>query len=80
MRAAYILIVRRDVLLGGDAFFYHLGARLLVEGHGFIEPAPFINGVVEQSASHPPLYLLWRWHAEVKHAHAAEPVGVGSQA
>ena len=59
MRAAYILIVRRDVLLGGDAFFYHLGARLLVEGHGFIEPAPFINGVVEQSASHPPLYLLW---------------------
>src|SRR5262245_40543426 len=59
VRAAYILIVRRDVLLGGDAFFYHLGARLLVEGHGFIEPAPFINGVVEQSASHPPLYLLW---------------------
>jgi 4-amino-4-deoxy-L-arabinose transferase-like glycosyltransferase len=59
VRVAYILIVRRDVLLGGDSFFYHLGARLLVEGHGFIEPTPFINGIVEQSASHPPLYLLY---------------------
>jgi 4-amino-4-deoxy-L-arabinose transferase-like glycosyltransferase len=59
VRLAYILIVRRDVVLGGDQFFYHFGARLLVDGHGFIEPTPFINGVVEQSASHPPLYLLW---------------------
>lgn len=59
VRAAYILIVRRDVLPGGDSFFYHFGARLLVEGHGFIEPTPFINGVVEQSASHPPLYLVY---------------------
>jgi hypothetical protein len=59
VRVAYILIVRRDVLPGGDSFFYHFGARLLVEGHGFIEPTPFINGIVEQSASHPPLYLLY---------------------
>lgn len=59
VRLAYILIARRDVLPGGDAFFYHFGARLLVDGHGFIEPSPFINGIVEQSASHPPLYLLY---------------------
>jgi 4-amino-4-deoxy-L-arabinose transferase-like glycosyltransferase len=59
VRLAYILVVRHDVAPGGDAFFYHLGARLLVEGHGFIEPTPFINGIVEQSASHPPLYLLY---------------------
>jgi 4-amino-4-deoxy-L-arabinose transferase-like glycosyltransferase len=59
VRVAYILIVRHDVFPGGDALFYHLGSRLLVEGHGFIEPTPFINGIVEQSASHPPLYLLW---------------------
>ncbi len=59
VRVAYILIVRHDVVLGGDPFFYHFGARLLVEGHGFIEPTPFINGIVEQSASHPPLYLLY---------------------
>jgi len=59
VRLAYILIVRHDVVLGGDSFFYHLGSRLLVEGHGFIEPTPFINGIVEESASHPPLYLLY---------------------
>jgi 4-amino-4-deoxy-L-arabinose transferase-like glycosyltransferase len=59
VRVAYILIVRHDVIVGGDPFFYHFGARLLVEGHGFIEPTPFINGIVEQSASHPPLYLLY---------------------
>jgi 4-amino-4-deoxy-L-arabinose transferase-like glycosyltransferase len=59
VRVAYILIVRHDVVLGGDSFFYHLGSRLLVEGHGFIEPTPFINGIVDESASHPPLYLLY---------------------
>ncbi|HEY6399474.1 MAG TPA: glycosyltransferase family 39 protein, partial [Solirubrobacteraceae bacterium] len=59
VRVAYILVVRRDVLPGGDSFTYHLGARLLVEGHGFIEPQPLINGIIDQSASHPPLYLLY---------------------
>lgn len=59
VRLAYILIVRRDVAPGGDSFFYHLGTRLLVEGRGFIEPSPLINGIIEQSASHPPLYLLY---------------------
>jgi 4-amino-4-deoxy-L-arabinose transferase-like glycosyltransferase len=59
VRVAYILIFRHDVLPGGDSFTYHLGSRLLVEGHGFIEPQPFINGIVDQSASHPPLYLLY---------------------
>jgi 4-amino-4-deoxy-L-arabinose transferase-like glycosyltransferase len=59
VRVAYILIFRHDVVIGGDPFFYHFGSRLLVEGHGFIEPTPFINGIVEQSASHPPLYLLY---------------------
>jgi 4-amino-4-deoxy-L-arabinose transferase-like glycosyltransferase len=59
VRVAYILIWRHDATVGGDAFFYHFGSRLLVEGHGFIEPTPAINGIVEQSASHPPLYLLY---------------------
>jgi 4-amino-4-deoxy-L-arabinose transferase-like glycosyltransferase len=59
VRLAYILIVRHDVGIGGDSLFYHLGSRLLVEGHGFINPTPFINGIVEQSASHPPLYLFY---------------------
>jgi 4-amino-4-deoxy-L-arabinose transferase-like glycosyltransferase len=59
VRLAYILLVRRDVLPAGDSFSYDLGSRLLVQGHGFIEPQPFINGIAEQSASHPPLYLLY---------------------
>jgi Dolichyl-phosphate-mannose-protein mannosyltransferase len=59
VRAAYILIVRHDVRVAGDPFFYHFGARLLVDGHGFIDPQPAIVGIVEESASHPPLYLLW---------------------
>jgi 4-amino-4-deoxy-L-arabinose transferase-like glycosyltransferase len=59
VRLAYILVVRNDVGVGGDALFYHLGARLLVDGYGFIEPSPAIVGITEQSASHPPLYLLW---------------------
>lgn len=59
VRVVYIVIFRHDVLPGGDSFTYHLGSRLLVQGHGFIEPQPFINGIAEQSASHPPLYLLY---------------------
>lgn len=59
VRLVYILLVRRDVLPMGDSFSYDLGSRLLVQGHGFIEPQPFINGIAEQSASHPPLYLLY---------------------
>jgi 4-amino-4-deoxy-L-arabinose transferase-like glycosyltransferase len=59
VRVAYILIVRHDFPVRGDAAFYHIGARLLVDGHGFVEPTRFIFGFNEQSASHPPLYLLW---------------------
>jgi 4-amino-4-deoxy-L-arabinose transferase-like glycosyltransferase len=59
VRAAYILIVRHDVVVDGDPSFYHFGARLLVDGYGFIEPTRAFMGVIEESASHPPLYLLW---------------------
>jgi 4-amino-4-deoxy-L-arabinose transferase-like glycosyltransferase len=59
VRLAYILIFRRNVLPMGDSFSYDLGSRLLVQGHGFIEPQPFINGIAEQSANHPPLYLVY---------------------
>jgi 4-amino-4-deoxy-L-arabinose transferase-like glycosyltransferase len=85
VRVTYILVVRHDVVLGGDSFFYHFGSRLLVEGHGFIEPTPFINGVVEQSASHPPLYLLYLaipssvgLDGPVSHMLWSSVIGVGS--
>ena len=85
VRVAYILVFRQDVLPGGDSFTYHLGARLLVEGHGFIEPQPLINGIVDQSASHPPLYLLYLaipssvgLHGPVSHMLWSSLLGVGT--
>ncbi len=46
---------------GGDAYFYHYGANLLVSGHGFINPYLYIpHGAhhAVQSASFPPLFIL----------------------
>jgi hypothetical protein len=51
IRLAYILVVRRDAAIEGDSLFYHLGVHLLVDGHGFIEPTPFIVGIVDESAT-----------------------------
>ena len=59
VRLAYIVFERRDADVMGDSFFYSFGATLLADGHGFIEPQPVINGIIEQSASHPPLYWVW---------------------
>jgi 4-amino-4-deoxy-L-arabinose transferase-like glycosyltransferase len=58
VRVAYAL-ARRDTPVGGDSLFYHLGAYQLVEGMGFVEPVMVLGGVIEQSANHPPLYLLY---------------------
>ncbi|MDQ3147563.1 MAG: glycosyltransferase family 39 protein, partial [Actinomycetota bacterium] len=58
VRVAYGLS-RDHLALGGDAYFYSVGADLLVAGRGFIEPVTVITPPVEQSASHPPLYLLY---------------------
>ena len=38
VRIAYVLIDRANISLPGDAYFYHVGANLLAQGHGFIEP------------------------------------------
>ena len=46
---------------GGDAYFYHYGANLLVSGHGFINPYLYIPHNAHhavQSASFPPLFIL----------------------
>ncbi len=48
-------------MAGGDAYFYHYGANLLVSGHGFINPYLYIPHHAHhavQSASFPPLFLL----------------------
>jgi 4-amino-4-deoxy-L-arabinose transferase-like glycosyltransferase len=59
IRVAYVLIVRQDAGVGGDAIYYHFGANLLADGHGFIVPLEVARGLTLQAADHPPLYLLW---------------------
>jgi 4-amino-4-deoxy-L-arabinose transferase-like glycosyltransferase len=59
VRLAYVLLVRRDHAVGGDAAFYHMGANLLADGEGFIAPLPHAAGAHVQAADHPPLYLLF---------------------
>ncbi len=47
---------------GGDAYFYFNSAKLLLEGHGFINPYTYIpprmHHQVIQSADFPPLFIL----------------------
>lgn len=73
VRVAYILLFRGSVIHGtlpsgqplstrvwGDGYVYHQQANLLVDGKGLIAPLPyFINGVKQQAADHPPLYVLY---------------------
>ena len=59
LRVAYILLVRRDATVQGDGLYYHFGANLLADGHGFIVPLQYVKGITLQAADHPPLYLLW---------------------
>ncbi|HEY3723142.1 MAG TPA: glycosyltransferase family 39 protein [Acidimicrobiia bacterium] len=58
LRLAYVLVLREPhIPFGGDPGYYTTGADLLAGGHGFVKPVAL--GVFHQSASHPPLYLLW---------------------
>lgn len=44
----------------GDAHYYHFGANLLVEGHGWVLPYSFRElHVVTQAADHPPLFIIY---------------------
>jgi 4-amino-4-deoxy-L-arabinose transferase-like glycosyltransferase len=58
-RVAYILLVARHITVQGDALTFHLLANLLADGHGFVAAQPYaLQGVVEPTAEHPPLYPL----------------------
>ncbi len=59
VRLAYIWFDRRDVVFGGDAFYYHQGANLLADGEGFIHPFGWLDGRSVESADHPPLYIVY---------------------
>jgi 4-amino-4-deoxy-L-arabinose transferase-like glycosyltransferase len=58
LRIVYVLVERRDFTPGGDAFFYHAGAKLLADGHGFLSPF-FYPARHVQAAEHPPLYMIY---------------------
>ncbi len=61
VRLVYVLwFFRYPMVAGGDAFYYHAGANLLVEGHGFIQPTDYFQEHwTVQAAEHPPLYILY---------------------
>jgi 4-amino-4-deoxy-L-arabinose transferase-like glycosyltransferase len=59
VRLVYILVDRQNAPVGGDAFYYHEGANLLVDGRGFIHPFGAADGLTIEAADHPPLYMLY---------------------
>jgi 4-amino-4-deoxy-L-arabinose transferase-like glycosyltransferase len=60
IRVGYVLLFRRGAGFSiGDSYVYSQGANLVASGHGFVNPLAWTAGISEQSASHPPLYLLW---------------------
>ena len=60
IRVGYIVGWRRDATVGGDPYYYHYGANLLADGHGFISPLAYTaNHHVQQAADHPPLYIAY---------------------
>lgn len=60
IRVVYVLVSKRQAVPGGDAFYFHLQANLLVNGKGwFIDPWAYIHHhQVVESAYHPPLWSL----------------------
>jgi len=59
LRVGYVLALRTTADLTGDAYQYHYGANLLVDGKGFIDPLTYVSGGrAVQTAQHPPLYTL----------------------
>jgi 4-amino-4-deoxy-L-arabinose transferase-like glycosyltransferase len=59
LRVAYVWFWRRHTNYGGDPLYFHRGANLLVDGHGFINPYAYARHRVVQAADHPPLYLVY---------------------
>ncbi len=60
IRFVYVIGFRRDTKIGGDPYFYHHGANLLVHGKGFIAPLQYIALHIRlDAADHPPLYMLF---------------------
>jgi 4-amino-4-deoxy-L-arabinose transferase-like glycosyltransferase len=59
LRVAYVLITKNPIHLGGDDFYYHHGANLLVDGRGFVDPIQLLQfHHSTPGAAHPPGYIV----------------------
>lgn len=59
LRIAYVLITKNPRHLGGDDFYYHYGANLLVDGRGFVDPIQLLQfHRTTPGAAHPPGYIV----------------------
>jgi len=59
LRIAYVLITKNPRAIGGDSFYYHYGANLLVDGRGFPDPIELLQRHNEvPGAAHPPAYIV----------------------
>jgi 4-amino-4-deoxy-L-arabinose transferase-like glycosyltransferase len=59
LRVAYVLITKNPRAVGGDAFYYHHGANLLIEGRGFLDPIQLLQfDRSTPGAAHPPGYIV----------------------
>jgi hypothetical protein len=75
IQVIYLWDVHRTLYHNGDAVYYNVQAKLITQGHWFVNPYDFgLKGVLVPSASHPPLMSLvlagadevgattWTWH------------------
>jgi 4-amino-4-deoxy-L-arabinose transferase-like glycosyltransferase len=59
LRIAYVLITKNPRAIGGDSFYYHHGANLLVDGRGFPDPIQLLQfHHTTPGAAHPPGYIV----------------------
>src|SRR5215471_16137667 len=60
LRITYVLASKNPRTPGGDDFYFHHGANLLVDGRGFVDPiALLLEHHTTPGAVHPPGYLLF---------------------
>jgi hypothetical protein len=58
VRVGYTFGWQHVETVAGDAYYYHHGANLLADGHGFVHPYAWDDGVSMPGADHPPGYLV----------------------
>ncbi len=59
VRGFYIHVHTQNPVMNSDVFYYHGGANLLAEGHGFVQPYRYVaEGISVPGADHPPGYIV----------------------